>query len=155
MIRYSFSNYSTKLHGVIEGNSGLKSRKNQNYGYIELVSVPANYEQVDTTADIDVYILNVRRSVTSKNSALIIRQLLSDVQEGKIIRVGAFVIHYNSTTAHYEIFHKLPGRTSPEQANPHKSKLKQKKRSGPNTINEVYNHLQSIHQRAMRRQHRS
>lgn len=91
----------TRNHGVIEGYD-INPRVNLLYKIIK--SIPKKYVVVDTVETIDPYIKQILR----KKDKLYIRVLMNELDNGAIIRAGAFVFCKIRDSESYSVYHRSP-----------------------------------------------
>lgn len=110
-VRYSYDNFSTKGHGVIEGAGRPKhqptqaeirnTRKNSRPLYSTIAKIPKSYRANQTvTANVDTYLGLITKARTPLHT-----QIINELRAGYIVRIKKVIIKQTSSDA-YIVYHK-------------------------------------------------
>ena len=152
-IRYSYNNFSTKGHGVIETRYSQPS--NDEYVLYEIEKdIPQNYKCIAKTKDLSAYIKDPDYSlrhgkkgrITTTRAKLVKREL----HNGHTVRVDQTIIKFNNGI--YEVYRARRNSTKSkpisQQAKKDGKKLIGKRQRRVQTTDEIYRHLLAIQRNA-------
>lgn len=151
-IRYSYSDFSTRCHGVIE--TGFSSHSDDYVVYEIENEIPTNYKCIAKTKKLSEYVKDPNHSISyGKNKQRLnrINQIKSQLNRGRIIRADNIIIK-QTANGFFEIYQLRRGSKIPSTAKRKNNKpILNRREKREQSVNEIYNHLITIQKNAQRK----
>ena len=134
-VKYSYDDYTTRGHGVIEGSWGNKDYEDKELSVQKVGNLPPNVKVSQSSKNY----FSLKIPGRSKNGP-IMKEIKSKVDNGQTIKINDSMYIRRNATKEYELIKKSKAK---KQKASQSTKINQR-----DTVDDTYNHLMKIHRAA-------